>query len=231
MFSVVSQSIKDASVLRRLQFAGNFLPRDMPAYSEILAAFSVDKNEKRNSLSPEKALLLVENLKAVDSAFFRTDTELTREIVEMKRPGSDAYLGIVLISSKTTCRVCGSKLYTRGDRGSKITVYDDRFGTQPGTHYAKYCRKWKCSFQQHYGYYTQGESGEVRFDEDCLQAKYFVATQETAFSMDMLRRLDTEILVGQVSYKQRADIYNDIHSCCEKLANKRLVWKPTCCYA
>ena len=29
--------------------------------------------------------------------------------------------------------------------------------------------------------------------------------------MKMMQRLDTEILIGQLSYKQRADIYNHIH--------------------
>ena len=29
--------------------------------------------------------------------------------------------------------------------------------------------------------------------------------------MDMLKRLDAEILIGQLSYKQRADIYNEVH--------------------
>lgn len=38
-----------------------------------------------------------------------------------------------------------------------------------------------------------------------------MSTRETALSMDMLLRLDKEILIGQISYKQRADIYNAIH--------------------
>lgn len=40
---------------------------------------------------------------------------------------------------------------------------------------------------------------------------HFMSTCETAFTMDMLHCLDKEILVGQISYKQRADIYNDVH--------------------
>lgn len=211
MFSVVASSIKDVSVLRRLEFAGSFLPRGMPAYPETLAAFSVTKNESRNSLTPEQALLMVDNLKVVDKEVFKSDEELTKEIVLMKKPGSDAYLGVVLLSSKDRCQSCGAKLHIRGDRGSKVTVYDDRFGTLPGTHYVKYCRKGSCSFQQHYGYFTRGNSKEVKYDEDWSSAPYFMSTRETAISMDLLHRLDTEILVGQISYKQRADIYNDVH--------------------
>lgn len=29
--------------------------------------------------------------------------------------------------------------------------------------------------------------------------------------MDFLRRFDKEILIGQISYKQRADTYNEVH--------------------
>ena len=65
--------------------------------------------------------------------------------------------------------------------------------------------------QQHYGYYTEGDTSKVKYDEDWYALSYFMSTRETAFSMNMLHRLDTEILIGQISYKQRADIYNDIH--------------------
>ena len=29
--------------------------------------------------------------------------------------------------------------------------------------------------------------------------------------MTLLNRLDSEVLIGQLSYKQRADIFNDVH--------------------
>ena len=37
-----------------------------------------------------------------------------------------------------------------------------------------------------------------------------MSSKETAFSMDLLKRLDAEIVIGQLSYKQRADIYNHV---------------------
>ncbi len=40
-----------------------------------------------------------------------------------------------------------------------------------------------------------------------------MSTRETAFTMDMLQRFEREILIGQISFKQRADLYNDIHEC------------------
>ena len=37
---------------------------------------------------------------------------------------------------------------------------------------------------------------------------YFLSSQETGFEMAMLKQFDVELLVGQVSYKQKAYIYN-----------------------
>ena len=38
--------------------------------------------------------------------------------------------------------------------------------------------------------------------------KYFISTSETGFELKMLSRFDVELLIGQISYKQKADIYN-----------------------
>lgn len=210
-FSLLSQSIKDASVLRRLEFAASFYPKSMPKYWENLVLFSTKDKEDRNSITPELAHQIIENLDIVDSRCFASDVELTKEIVTMKKVGSDAPLGVVLISDKESCQNCGSKLYLRSDRTSKVTIYDDRMGTLPGTHFTKYCRKRGCSFQQHYGYYCQGDTTDMRYNHDWSSLPFFLSTRETAVSMDMLYRLDKEILIGQVSYNQRADIFNDIH--------------------
>ena len=53
--------------------------------------------------------------------------------------------------------------------------------------------------------------GEVYYDKDWASLPFFMSSRETAFTMKMMQRLDTEILIGQLSYKQRADIYNHIH--------------------
>lgn len=214
MFSLLSHSIKDASVLRRLQFAARFYPKDMPNYSEHLALFSLKGKEGRNTLSPEQACQFVENMEVIDNRALNSDTELTKEIVKMTKYGSDVPLGVILISGKEFCRTCGSRLYIRGDRTSQVTIYHDQLGTLPGTHYIKYCRKKGCSFQQHYGFYTLGDCSAVTYDHDWAILDYFMSTRETVFSMDMLRRLDKEILIAQISYKQRADLYNDIHGYC-----------------
>lgn len=211
MLSKLSTHIKDPSVLRRAEFAATFYPRSMPFFWNHLASFSLMKREHRNSFTTEEARQFIENVEVLNKDALATDMQLLDDIVGMVRTGTDTPLGVVLISSKDSCRNCGSKLYIRADRPSTITVYNDSMGTLPGTHYTKYCRSGRCSLQQYYGFYTMGSLNETRYDEDWATLPYFMSTRETAFTMDMLHRLDKEILIGQISYKQRADIYNDIH--------------------
>lgn len=78
MLSLLSKSVKDASVLRRLEFAANFYPRYMPNYCENLVSFSLKGKEDKNSLTSDTALQLVDNLKALDGEAFSTDLELTK---------------------------------------------------------------------------------------------------------------------------------------------------------
>ncbi len=153
--------VKDISVIRRLEFAARFFPRTMPNYWDTIASFSLDSKEDRNNMTSEEARLFIENLEVVDQDAVKSDNELIREAVSMKRMGTDDSLGIILISNRMSCIKCGSRLYIRQDRLSKVIVYNDNLGTILGTHYTKYCRRKECSFQQHYGYSTVGRSDEM----------------------------------------------------------------------
>lgn len=123
-------------------------------------------------------------------------------------------VGVPLISKRKQCQSCGGKLLVKGDRPSSLlSLYTDTVGTVPATHYRKVCsnsyRK-GCRTVQHYGDHTL-ENGTLRYDDDWETLPYFVSSRQTAFQLSMLRRLDAEILLGQLSYKQSADIYNYIH--------------------
>lgn len=211
MLNTLCKSIRDASVLRRLEFAAKFYPRSMPKYWEYIALFSVAARENTNVLDPEQARQIIENLEVIDGEALTTDDKLLKEITTSDASTREP-VGIVLMSENDSCQYCGSQLHIRADRASRITLYDDSLGTVPSTHYTKYCRKRGCSFQQHYGYCTQGNVSEVKYDNNWFKLPYFLSTRETAFSMNMLRRLDKEILIGQISYKQRADIFNEVHA-------------------
>ena len=210
--SLIQQNkIKDVSVIRRLGFAASFLPKTMPAYWESVTNFAVLHRPSRCDLTPEQVRVVVENMSLIDKEALTTDSELTQEILDIPLLSGAGSHGIVLVSDKESCTLCKTKLNIRADRSSHVTLYDDKLGTVQAVHFTKYCRKRGCSYQQHYGFSTRGDSNQVTYDQDWHSLTYFMSSSETAFSLDFLCRLDSEILLGQISYYQRADIYNDIH--------------------
>ncbi len=100
-------------------------------------------------------------------------------------------------------------LLVKADRPSKIVLYTEQFGTIHGTEYRKICKRFRagCSFVQHYEYHTNG--GDVVYEDDSLSLPYFISTRETGFQTSLLQRFDIKILIGQLSYKQRSDRYDE----------------------
>lgn len=52
----------------------------------------------------------------------------------------------------------------------------------------------------------------VFFNSDWGKLKYFVSSKETVFTQTFLKKVDAEILIGQNSFLQLADMYNYIHA-------------------
>ena len=117
------------------------------------------------------------------------------------------------MSSNDTCLVCKSNLLLRKDRPAQVIVYDDTMGSVPGSHYHKYCRNHSCGFTQYYGYYTTGGSSNVYYNSGWKCLPYFMSSRETAFSMKLMEQFDAQIFIGQLSFKQCADLYNYLHTC------------------
>lgn len=190
-------------------FASAVLPSDCPKYWEIVSTFaSSGEKQAQSSLTPIKAKIFIENLTFLESGVLVFDDQLALELQSFASHLGKS-LGIVLISYKKKCKVCESELLVKADRPSKVVVYTDRFGTVYGTQYRKICKRFRfgCSFVQYYGYYTNG-GDTIAYDDDYKSLPYFVSTRETAFETSMLEQFDVEILVGQLSYMQRSDIYN-----------------------
>ena len=57
-------------------------------------------------------------------------------------------------------------------------------------------------------YSKEGDKSGVQYDAEWKTYKYFLSSQETGIELSMLQMFDVELLIGQVSYKQKADIYN-----------------------
>ena len=193
-------------VLRRILFAAKFLPNELPSFWTIVASFASKGLQK--CVSPESARLAMENLTVLNPACFSTDMELTKELIMMEFGATGQPLGVPLISDNKVCLQCGGNLILRGDRPSRLSLYTDTFGTVPALHYHKYCSNYrnKCNFVQYYGYYHSGDI--VMYNDNWMEHRYFLSSQETGFKMVLLKRFDVELLIGQVSYKQKADIYN-----------------------
>lgn len=203
------KEFQDVKVIRRLLFAVKYLPEDLPKYWTVLNDFICQESAKPLSITTLKTA--VDNLQFLSEKAFATDFELAREIHSSTLShGVRNPLGIVLISSNSTCKKCGGNLLTRGDRPSQVTVYTETYGTIVGTHYRKLCSNHckGCNFTQHYGYYTNGSQSETYYDCDWRSRQYFVSSSETAFEMAFLVKYDAELLLGHISYSQKADIYN-----------------------
>ena len=133
-----------------------------------------------------------------------------------------------LVPKQTNCLLCNSKLLLRKDRPSRVTLYTNSLGTVPGTHYHKYCSTKRCKFVQYYGYWKSGVDCVV-YDNDWMSLMYFISSQESGFELSMLKNFDTELLIDQISYKQKADIYNIINGYdftkkkCSSDSNKKTV--------
>lgn len=48
----------------------------------------------------------------------------------------------------------------------------------------------------------------VYYDVNWVEHEHFISTSGTAFEMSLLRKFDTKLLLGQISYNQMAEIYN-----------------------
>ena len=160
-----------------------------------------------------------ENLQVFNNHEFYTDKQLLSEFLSFSPMRDGKVIGISLISNATTCKFCGGKLLLKKDRPSHVTIYTQTFGTV-GSHFHKYCQNFRsgCNFRQFYGYHSSG--GKLLYDLDWAQLDYFISTSETAFEISMFSTFDVELLIGQISYKLKADIYN--------LTNKYPVPPKTC---
>ena len=170
---------------------------------------------RTQDLDVKTVKLLVENIQELDPLAFQSDHTLYQQLIgicgRLKKP-----LGVILMPVEDTCVLCGTNLKLRRDRVAPIIVYDDIMGSVPGSHFHKYCSNPACGCTQYYGYHTTGGnqcSSQVFFNDNWEVLPYFVSSRETAFSMTTLHRFHSEILLGQLSFKQCADIYNLMHKC------------------
>jgi len=112
-------------------------------------------------------------------------------------------LGVVLISKKESCRLCGNVLVAKFTKAVNVIVYHEAHGTFMGCRVPKVCRNKYCKMIQHYGYYTVEDNKFYEEDWE-KQEEYFLSKGKTA---------EVEVLIGKLSFKEKADIYSEVHGC------------------
>lgn len=205
--------LTDAATHRRMVFATSFLPPELPHYWDVIARFANQNiNSTKSVVTPQSAKIVMENLQVLNNQAFISDAVLTSELIDMEYEITKQPLGIPLVPNQTKCLTCGGKLSLRNDRPSRISIYTKCLGTVSATHFHKYCHNYHkgCTFVQYYGYYKPG-SGTILYDSSWVTLPYFLSSQETGFEMALLKQFDIELLIGQVSYNQKADIYNVVN--------------------
>lgn len=209
MMEPLASAVPDVAVVRRMLFATKSLPPDCPQYWDVIRDFAT----RGSSITLESGQVqaLMENTQFFSAPAFHFDHQLQRELTMLPRPPDGQPLGVILISPKTRCCICGGNLITRIDRPSAVTLYTNNMGTAPAKHYRRHCHKKGCDVVQHYGFFSASRFEGVQYDEDWANLQHFISSQETAFELSMLERFDAELLIGQVSHKQKAEIYNHIH--------------------
>ena len=131
--------MEDNAISRRLLFAASFLPNDLPQFWETVAKFGNLASSKQE-ITAESARITVENIQALKSNIFISDSELINQMVEMEYGVTGKQLGIPLVSDEKTCLICGGLLLMRNDRPSYLTLYTESMGTVCATQFYKYCQ-------------------------------------------------------------------------------------------
>ena len=102
-------------------------------------------------------------------------------------------LGVVLISKKESCRLCGNVLVAKFTKAVNVIVYHEAHGTFMGCRVPKVCRNKCCKMIQHYGYYTVEDNKFYEEDWE-KQQEYFLSKGKTA---------EVEVLIGKLSSRKK----------------------------
>lgn len=215
MLGQLLKNFSDYGVVKRAIFFVNAVPKVVPDFGDKLSKF-VSRGKKRK-FSSERAsegdgdalVTLSSNLTTLFPDTKKGEQELWRELHDHSLEENEHALGAILVSGKTQCRLCAKPLHVKASRISEVVVYDDVKGTFLETKIPKVCCNKACKFTQHYGYYTVGN--DKCFDEDWFDNEFLLSSARTAFSMDLLKKLEIEILIAKMSFKEKAEIYNAVH--------------------
>ena len=210
MLSSLLRGITDFSVISRGLYYFTHIPRAFPEFGCRLFSFATKGNKDavtRDIVNEESFLALTSNLVSLYNLTGHED--LWKELHDASIKEGMYGLGVVLMSGKSTCRLCSKQLTAKTSRVVNVMVYHETRGSFMASRIPKVCSNRSCKLIQHYGYYTIGES--KFYDEDWQENDYLLSSGKTAFDINLLRKFEVEILLGKLSFKEKADIYNEVN--------------------
>lgn len=210
MLSSLLQGISEYSAITRGLYYFSHIPRAFPDFGKRLFEFATNGNKDavaRETVNAESFFALSSNLVSLYNLTGKED--MWKDVHDASLEEGKFGLGVVLMSMKTNCRICNKELRAKTSRVVNVIVYHELRGSFMGCCIPKVCSNRSCKLIQHYGYYSIGES---RFyDEDWHENDYLLSSGKTAFDMQLLRKFEVEILIGKLSFKEKADIYNEVN--------------------
>ena len=209
MLSKLLRGIYDLSVVNRGLFFLRHIPSVLPEFSKKLFLFATKGNEDSVAADVNEECFVA--LSANLSSLFNLDEEekLWKELHSSSLKDGKNGLGVVLVSKKDSCQSCNKKLSVKASRICNVVVYHESRGTFLGCRIGKVCSNRACNVTQHYGFYTVGE--DKYYDEDWSEHEYLLSSGKTAFDMKLLSKFEVEILLGKLSFKEKADIFNEVN--------------------
>ena len=211
MLGQLLQGVKDFSVIWTALYFVKNIPRTLPDFANRLYKFATNGNEEwlDRNMTSEQLTAMTGNLLSFYIA--KNEETLWAELHGSSLKDGKYGLGVVLISEKESRHSCGNVLVAKFTKAVNVIVYHKACGTFMGCRVPKVCHNKYCQMIQHYGYYTV-EANKF-YDEDWEKQEYFLSKGKMAFDMKLLHKFEVEVLIGKLSFKEKADIYNEVHGC------------------
>lgn len=109
----------------------------------------------------------------------------------------------MLVSNYRSCRKCSQALVLE-KKCHVMVICHSESRSYLGCYMTKLCRK--CRIYKHYGFWAC--DGIKYFDNQCLQNKYLLSTEDTAFDISLIRQCFRLLIVGNVAFATFTASYN-----------------------
>ena len=135
--------------------------------------------------------------------------DFTKEDLELETVSVEPS-DICLSSSAQKCQVCKTGTVVKVGRKTDLIIYT-RSGTLRGIHEERRCnnRTLPCRAGHFHGYVKSDQTKVL--DDNILQNKYLITSNQTAFAIDYLWDITLQILFMRATFEGLGNVYNNLH--------------------